>query len=96
MWVLRLDYRVSNTIGYAIGSCVSFILNRSWTFRHRGSWISGSIRWLSVVALAYMANLAMVILLHTRFGVPTAIAQLGGAIVYTVSSFVGGRFFAFK
>ena len=33
MGALHLDYRAANALGYAIGCPVSFLLNRSWTFR---------------------------------------------------------------
>ncbi|MEP6908237.1 MAG: GtrA family protein [Pseudoxanthomonas sp.] len=95
MW-LQLDYRVSNGIGYAVGISVSFVLNRNWTFRHRGDWQNSLGRWLGVTALAYSLNILVLIGLHQRLGVNAYAAQLGGAVTYTLAAFMGGRYFAFQ
>jgi putative flippase GtrA len=96
MGVLSLDYRVANAWGYAVGCVVSFLLNRSWTFRHDGSWHVGAIRWFSVVVAAYLCNFGTIVFLHSMLGLNAYIAQLGGIMVYTGASFIGGRYFAFR
>lgn len=96
MWTLKLDFKLANGAGYAVGSCVSFALNRLCTFSHRGSVIGGLIRWVLVVAVAYVLNLAVVIGLHDNLGISADLAQLGGMAIYVLSSFVGARLFAFR
>jgi putative flippase GtrA len=46
MGALHLDHRAANALGYAIGCPVSFLLNRSWTFRYRGPLWESLVRWL--------------------------------------------------
>lgn len=96
MAMLSLDYRVANALGYAMGCVVSFVLNRRWTFRHTGSWRAGAARWFSVIAGAYLCNLGTIVFLHAVLGLDAYAAQLGGMVVYTGASFVGGRRFAFR
>jgi len=84
----------ANAIGYAVGVIVSFALNRRFTFAHRGDWRPALLRWLAVFAVAWPANL-IVMLLAVRAGVEPHLAQLAGVATYTVLSYLGARRFAF-
>ena len=92
---LGLDYVVANALGYGGGFLLSFVLNRNWTFAHRGDWRASFLRWLVVAGVAYAGNLLTVILLHDGFGLDARLAQLGGVPVYTLLSYLGARRFAF-
>jgi putative flippase GtrA len=92
---LGVDYRGANLAGYLVGFVVSFVLNRNWTFTHRGHWLGSFARWIVVAAVAYGGNLATVVMLHQWLGIDAHLAQLGGMPVYTLLSYVGGRYFAF-
>ena len=70
-----VQYIAANAIGYAVGTVVSFILNRSWTFYHKGPVLSSAVRWVLVIAIAYGANVCAVILSHEYFGVDRYISQ---------------------
>jgi putative flippase GtrA len=52
MYAVGMDYVSANVSGYAVGIIVAFLLNRSWTFQHSGSWQHSLARWMLVVALA--------------------------------------------
>jgi putative flippase GtrA len=95
MYAFGLDYIRANALGYSIGLLLSFVLNKAWTFEHEGMWGTSLARWLAVAAFAYGCNLATVIAAHRYLGVDAAIAQLAGNVIYTATSFVGGRHFAF-
>ncbi len=95
MYVLNLNYIAANSVGYAVGIVISFLLNKSWTFNHKGHWLEAFVKWLPVVGIAYALNLASVVASHRYFGISEAIAQLVGVFVYSVMSFLGGRYFAF-
>jgi len=85
----------ANAIGYALGILVSFVANRRWTFAHRGDWRPALARWLVVTAIAYSAQLAVVIALGRGLGSDPRLAQIAGIPVYLALTFVGGRSFAF-
>lgn len=93
---LGVDYRWANLAGYLVGFVVSFVLNRNWTFTHRGHWLGSFARWVVVAAFAYAGNLATVVMLHQWLGIDAHFAQIGGMPVYTLLSYFGGRYFAFK
>jgi putative flippase GtrA len=89
------DYRSANAVGYALGFMVSYALNRSWTFAHRGDIFRSAIKWTLVVAIAYGLNLAVVIVMHDGCALSAYLAQTFGVPVYTLVSFFGARLFVF-
>lgn len=93
--VLKLDYRIANAIGYAVGCVFGFLLNRSWTFKYRGSWLNRLTRWFVIVGGAYALNILTVVGLHESLGIGNYAAQGAGAVVYTGIAFLGGRYVAF-
>jgi putative flippase GtrA len=95
MWLGSVDYLIANAIGYACGITLSFFLNRSWTFQHRGSLFRSAIKWGKVTAVAYAANLATVAIAHTHFGADRFMSQFFGVIAYSSLSYLGGKYYAF-
>ena len=62
-----VQYVVANAVGYAVGITISFLLNRSWTFYHKGPLLRSAARWTLVVAIAYAANAFVLIVSHGIF-----------------------------
>ena len=61
MGFLRLNEVAANFFGYAIGLVFSFTLNRSWTFTHSETASRSFPRWVVAAMLAYVVNLAIVL-----------------------------------
>ena len=80
----------ANVAGYALGLAVSYVANARWTFRYGGSWWRGLRRFLLVVAIAYLANLATVLVL-IGLGWNSYLAQAVGILPYTAIGFLGSR-----
>ena len=87
---------IANAIGYAIGMVVSFILNRTWTFRDRQSITNVLPRYIFIVAISYLINLLVVLVGTYHFGVGPYLIQFFGIGVYTLSMFCGCRWFVFQ
>jgi putative flippase GtrA len=85
----------ANLAGYATGMAVGFALNRSWTFESRRPVADVLPRYLLVLGLAYVLNLAIVVAATSRLGWNPYLAQLAGIALYTSCSFVGCRRFVF-
>jgi putative flippase GtrA len=85
----------ANIAGYAVAFLWSFAVNRRWTFAHRGEIGAGLIRYVLVCALAYLANLTVVMWLDRRSSGAGLLIQLAGMATYTVLGFLGSRYFAF-
>ena len=86
---------LANLVGYAIGLCVSFILNRTWTFRHEGHIAPAAVKFLLVFAVAYVTNLTVVLVCIHWIGLNSYLAQAMGIPPYTIVFFLLSRFFVF-
>jgi glycosyltransferase involved in cell wall biosynthesis/putative flippase GtrA len=96
MYFLRLDIVHANAIGYSVGILLGFALNKIWTFSSRDHFVSSFIRYLLVLAVAYVANLATVLFSNSHFDLNPYIAQALGIIPYTAIGFLGSRYFVFR
>lgn len=87
---------LANAIGYAIGLTVSFVLNRYWTFADAQSIAKVLPPYLLIAATSYLLNLSVVLLVTHYFGMGPYLVQFFGIGVYTVSMFLGCRWFVFQ
>jgi putative flippase GtrA len=85
----------SNVAGYSFGLCLSFLLNRGWTFRHKGEISPTLLRFLCAFALAYGSNLITVFALRDLAGLNSYVAQAAGIAPYTLLFFAASRMFVF-
>lgn len=86
----------ANMLGYAIGFCCSYGLNRLWTFSDRGSVSRSLWRFALVCATAYSANLVVLFGSREMMGPESFLPHVAGTITYTLVGYLGSRFFAFK
>ena len=85
---------VANIVGYAFGVVLSFALNSKFTFRTTATRHS-AMRFLIVVLISYLANLAtMLSVLHLTDA--PYVAQLCGIPVYVIVGFIGNKFWAMR
>jgi len=78
----------ANAAGYLVGLSVSFVLNRSWTFRHEGTIAAAAIRFFLAFLIAYTINLTVVLGLIHGFSINSYFAQAMGIPPYTVTFFL--------
>lgn len=90
------DPAIANAIGYTIGMVLSFILNRTWTFRDSRTITNALPRYILLAAISYLINLVVVLSGTYHFGVGPYLVQFFGIGVYTLSMFLGCRWFVFK
>lgn len=86
----------ANFTGYATGLLLGFGLNRRWTFGHSGDAGTAFARYLLVLCLAYLANLATVMGAIDLLRLDSYLAQAAGIVPYTLVTYVGARLFAFR
>ncbi len=96
MYWLQLNNVAANACGYAVGLCVSFTLNRRWTFRHRGAALPAALKFLAVAAVAYAMNLLTVMLVIHGFGLNHYLAQALGVPPYTLTAYWLSRTLVFR
>ena len=86
----------ANVFGYAVGLAVSFLLNRNWSFEHRGAVSPALLRFLAVFLAAYSSNLVTLFGLIDLLGMNAYVAQALAVIPYTLLFYLGSRWFVFR
>jgi putative flippase GtrA len=84
----------ANALGYGIGLLVSFLLNRRWTFDHKGGWWPSAVRFVTVVAAAWSVNVCVVLVL-IEIGLLAELAHAVGVGPYAVLTYWGSRKWVF-
>jgi putative flippase GtrA len=95
----EVDPRAANAAGYAAGIGCSFVLNRSFVFRHNGAIRLSATRYAVVVAFAFLLNQAVLVLTGLVLGDGAhgrILAQLAAMASYTATVFLFSRCWAFK
>jgi putative flippase GtrA len=95
MGLFAVPERPANAIGYVVGVIFSYQVNSRWTFGYRETLLPVLPRYLVVIVLAYLANLAC---LHALlgWGVNGYLAQALALPPYTAIGFLGMRFWVFR
>lgn len=94
-WVFGWNDIVSNAIGYGAGFCVSFCLNKRWTFEHRGDVGGTLVRFAVVLAFGYLVNLIVLLVGLRVFHLNSYLAQGLGVGPYALATYLGSRYFVF-
>ncbi|NQU72686.1 MAG: GtrA family protein [Rhodospirillales bacterium] len=86
----------ANATGYAVGLIIGFVLNRSWTFSHKGEIFASVYRYIGVFAVAYFLNLGTVLFLIDWAQINAYLAQAAGVFCYTIVFFILSKYFVFS
>lgn len=99
------SYWVSTFLGNVIGACVSYILNRSFTFKSNAAVGTSMLRFAIVILICYIISyylgekialflFAKISFLGTKYAADAAV--LFGTGIYTITNYLGQRLFVFK
>lgn len=94
--VFGLGDVAANVLGYLVGFCWSYTLNRLWTFKDAGPVGRSFMRFALICAAAYAVNLLVLFEARRLLGAESFLPHILGMVVYTGVSYLGSRFFAFK
>jgi putative flippase GtrA len=94
-WALSVPDVPANLVGYAVGLVLSYFLNARWTFSVRGPLGPALPRFALTILIAYIVNLAVV---NAAIGhsINSYIAQAMGVLPYSLTTYLGSRFFVFN
>jgi len=85
----------ANLLGYGVGLVISFLLNRSWTFRFLGATWTTLARFALIAFIGYALNLVTVLLAIDVFHFDGYLAQALGVPPYASFTYLGCRYFVF-
>ncbi|MGN8843168.1 GtrA family protein [Niallia sp. Sow4_A1] len=99
----HFDYWLATFSGNAVGACVSYVLNKRFTFKSNAAFGSSGLRFIVVILasylLAYKAGLVFVEMLLGEwtifFSYTDEIAVLFGSGFYTLLNYAGQKYFVF-
>jgi putative flippase GtrA len=87
-------YLLAGAAAYALGGLNGFLLNRRWTFGHRGRILPAAARYAVITAGGIGLNLAL-LRAAIALGVPRAAGELAAVAPVTLLSFALNRAWAF-
>lgn len=101
---LHLSYWVSTFVGNSAGACVSYLLNRSFTFNSTVSFQRGLPRFVTIILIcyfgAYFFSERLMIWFNSFHYVSTFVEQNGavliGCVLYTIGNYLGQKYFVFN
>ena len=92
---LQLGDGAANALGYSMGILLGFALNSRWTFAYRGASLPAFARFALTTCVAYVMNLATV-LVAIRGGLDSYVAQALGIVPYTITTFIFSKYVVFR
>lgn len=78
-----LGHKTAMTMLFAVGTLQTFILNRRWTFGHRGLPRAAFVKYVTIYSLAYLLNLASLLLFVDHLGFPHQTVQ--GVMIFIIA-----------
>jgi putative flippase GtrA len=81
---------------YAISVLFGFLLNRKWTFKHKGNFLNTGTRYIISHALGYLVNLSILVVMVDKFGYSHQWVQAISIIIVAFFLFLIFKFFVFK
>lgn len=85
----------ANAGGYAVGWVVSYLLNRSYTFRSNRPHAQSLPAFAVAAGICYAVNAGVLVLAMSVLGLPGAVAQAMALCSYTVSFYLLNRYVIF-
>jgi putative flippase GtrA len=87
---------IAQCLSYACGVLNSFIMNRSWTFQHRGQYRGQLIKFIAVNLLTMLITYGLMVLLNRYAGWSMLFSKLIATGMSLIVNFAGSRLWVFR
>jgi putative flippase GtrA len=94
--ILDLHPVVANAAGFSVGSVVSYVLNRSISFRSKVSITTGLPSFVAVVIAGYLLNLAVLLASQKILRLGVYPSQVLGVSTYVLAVFFASKWLVFR
>lgn len=92
--VMGVNPYLANPIGYTLGLINSFIWNKLWTFKSKRDFQKELLPFITVFAVTFALQYGVFAFLF-KHGLDQTLSQIAANICYTVTGFVGNRYYTF-
>lgn len=92
---INIGHKTAMTVLYVAGIGQTFILNRTWSFRHEGGLHGAFARYVASYGLGYLLNFSVLWLAVDQLGMPHQIVQGVMIIIVALMIFVLQKFWVF-
>lgn len=82
-------------VGFALGAVVSYLLNRSFTFRSDMPHATATLRFVIVISVGLVLNVLLMRLLRVQFALPYVLAQVLTTGIVLFWHFAGNALWSF-
>lgn len=89
-------YVAASAIGFVVGACNGFLLNRSWTFKGHSGGSSAALRWTVVQGCGLGADLGLIYLFVSGAGLPKLVGQAFAIVLVVGATFFVNRTWTFR
>ncbi len=89
-------YVAASALGFVVGACNGFLLNRSWTFRGHSGGSSAALRWTVVQGCGLLADLGLIYLFVNGAGLPKLVGQALAIVLVVGATFFVNRTWTFR
>ena len=90
---------ISNIIGYAVGICFSFVMNKIFTFQSKQTSKKANLaeffKFVSSMLIAWSLNF-ITLKICLKFGVNPYISQIIAGAIYTITGYLLSKIWVFK
>jgi putative flippase GtrA len=93
---LGVGPKVAMTVTYCTSVLCTFVFNRRWTFGHGGNVPTALLRYITVYALGYVANLVMLAALVDGAGLPHQAVMATLIVISAGLLFLGQKYWVFR
>ncbi|MCX4028816.1 GtrA family protein [Endozoicomonas sp. SM1973] len=91
-----IDYKISMTLLYILGSIIGFFCNKGWAFEYCGfTWLS-MLRYYIAHFLGYILNLGLLIIFSDKLGYPHQAVQAVAIIIVAGFLYMVLKLFVFR
>lgn len=96
LYLFNVTYIVSNAVGYIVGLCVSFYLNKYYNFKSVSEKTNEFFRFCASFIVSFAINNISLIILIEWFDLPKFIAIIIAGCMYTTTFYLLSRMYVFK
>lgn len=93
---LGMDPKLAMSVLYCVAVLQTFVVNRNWTFKHRGSRRAVFFRYSAAYALGYVLNLSVLYILVDLHAYPHQVIQGMMILIIAAMLFLAQKYWVFR